>query len=151
MTRSITLAQARRIALAAQGLHQGRPTCPATVRQVGRTFERLQLLQIDSVNVLTRAHYLPLFARLGPYPPALLDRMSSRSPRRMVEYWAHEASFIRPEHHADLLLWQRRTWMGSFSADRPWLRELADQIVELLASSRPLTAREVAARLGYHE
>lgn len=151
MTRSMTLAQARRIALAAQGLHEERPTGPATARQVGRTFERLQLLQIDSVNVLTRAHYLPLFARLGPYAPALVDRMSSRSPRRMVEYWAHEASFIRPEHHADLLLWQRRTWMGSFSSDRPWLRELADRIVELLASSRPLTAREVAARLGHHE
>lgn len=151
MTRTMTLAQARRIALAAQGLHQERPTCPVTARQVGLTFERLQLLQIDSVNVLARAHYLPLFARLGPYDPAVLDRLSSRSPRRMVEYWAHEASFIRPEHHADLLLWQRRTWMGRFSPDRPQLRELADRILELLRSSRPLTAREVATRLGHHE
>ncbi|MDN5755925.1 MAG: winged helix-turn-helix domain-containing protein [Arthrobacter sp.] len=151
MTRSMTLAQARRIALAAQGLHQERPTRRATARQVGRTFERLQLLQIDSVNVLTRAHYLPLFARLGPYDRAALDRLSSRSPRRMVEYWAHEASFIRPEHHADLLLWQRRTWMGSFTPDRPELGELADRILDLLGSSRPLTAREVATRLGHHE
>ncbi len=151
MTRSMTLAQARRIALAAQGLHQERPTCPVTARQMGRTFERLQLLQIDSVNVLTRAHYLPLFARLGSYDPAVLDRLASRSPRRMVEYWAHEASFIRPDHYTDLLIWQRRTWMGSFSPDRPHLRELADRILVLLHSTRPLTAREVASRLGHHE
>lgn len=151
MTRGMTLGQARRIALAAQGLHQERPTRPATARQVGRTVEHLQLLQIDSVNVLCRAHYVPLFSRLGPYDPAALDRLSSRSPRRLVEYWAHEASFIRPGHHADLLLWQRRTWMGSFSADRPELRELAEGIMALLGSSRPLTAREVAKRLGHHE
>lgn len=151
MTRRMTLAQARRIALAAQGLHRPRPTGPATARRVGRTFDRVQLLQIDSVNVLSRSHYLPIFARLGPYDRGILDRMSSRSPRRMVEYWAHEASFIRPEHHADLVPWQRRTWMGSFSPDRPGLRELADRILELLESSKPLTAREVTDRIGHRE
>ncbi len=69
----------------------------------------------------------------------------------MVEYWAHEASFIRPEHHADLVPWQRRTWMGSFSSDRPGLRDLADRILDLLEASKPLTAREVTARLGHRE
>ncbi|WP_417233540.1 winged helix-turn-helix domain-containing protein [Arthrobacter sp.] len=151
MTRRMTLAQARRVALAAQGLHQARPTGPATARQVGLAFDRLHLLQIDSVNVLSRSHYLPIFARVGPYDRTVLDRMAARSPRRMVEYWAHEASFIRPAHFADLVPWQRRTWMGSFSAERPELRELADRILVLLESSRPLTAREVAARIGHRE
>ncbi|MBM6621017.1 YcaQ family DNA glycosylase [Micrococcaceae bacterium RIT802] len=151
MTQRMTLAQARRVALAAQGLHQARPTGPATARQVGLAFDRLHLLQIDSVNVLSRAHYLPIFARVGPYDRDILDRMGSRSPRRMVEYWAHEASFISPGHFADLVPWQRRTWMGSFTAERPELRELADRILALLETSRPLTARDVASRLGHRE
>ncbi|GAA1362823.1 winged helix-turn-helix domain-containing protein [Arthrobacter rhombi] len=151
MTQRMTLAQARRVALAAQGLHHARPTGPATARQVGLAFDRLQLLQIDSVNVLSRSHYLPIFARVGPYDRTVLDAMGSRSPRRMVEYWAHEASFIRPGHFADLVPWQRRTWMGVFTAERPELRDLADRILLLLETSRPLTARQVASRLGHRE
>ena len=49
--------------------------------------QRVALLQIDSVNVLERAHYLPAFSRLGPYPTAALDRLSHRAPRRLFEYW----------------------------------------------------------------
>ncbi|MET1034886.1 MAG: crosslink repair DNA glycosylase YcaQ family protein [Arthrobacter sp.] len=149
MTARMTSAQARRIALAAQGLAKERPTGPATARQVGRTFDRLELLQIDSVNVLCRAHYLPVFSRLGAYDRGALDRLGSRGPRRMVEYWAHEASFVRPEHFADLRVWQRRTWMGEWSGETGPVREVGDRILETLESSRPLTAREVRDRLGH--
>ncbi|GAA3683268.1 winged helix-turn-helix domain-containing protein [Arthrobacter ginkgonis] len=145
----MTLSQARRIALAAQGLHRERPAGPATAGSVGRTFARLELLQIDAVNVLTRAHYLPLFSRLGPYDTALLDRLAEVAPRRMVEYWAHEASFVRPGHFADLRAWQRRRWMGEWAAEGPLQRALGDAILALLEASAPLTARQVAEHLGH--
>lgn len=143
------MGQARRIALAAQGLARRRVEKPAGNAALSRTFNRLQLLQIDSVNVLTRAHYLPMFSRLGPYDTAMLDRMGSRSPRKMVEYWAHEASFIKPEHFADLRNWQRRTWMGQIDSRDARRHELAERITDLLESSAPLTAREVGERLGH--
>jgi uncharacterized protein YcaQ len=151
MTTRMTLGQARRIALAAQGLSKERPTGRATARQVGRSAERLELLQIDSVNVLSRAHYLPLYSRLGDYDRGALDRLSSHRPRRLVEYWAHEASLVRPEHFADLRVWQQRKWMGSFSSDSGQLRRVADRVLETLESSRPLTARQVQLRLGHTE
>lgn len=147
----MTLEQARRIALAAQGLSTRRPTGRASARRVGLAVERLQLLQIDSVNVLSRAHYLPLYSRLGDYDRDVLDRLASRQPRRLVEYWAHEASFVRPEHFADLRVWQRRNWMGEFSSDSGELRRTADLVLETLHASRPLTARQVQARLGHVE
>src|SRR3954471_12602888 len=88
----ISAAAARRIALAAQGFGAPRPD-GANAGHVARAIERLGLLQIDSVNVLTRAHYLPLFSRLGNYDTALLDRAAwgRSSERRLFEFWAHEA------------------------------------------------------------
>jgi uncharacterized protein YcaQ len=91
----ITLAQARRIALAAQGFHEGRPAA-ATKRHVSRVLQRSHLLQIDSVNVLVRAHYMPLFSRLGAYDRGLLEKLAYHpSKRETFEYWGHEASLIR--------------------------------------------------------
>jgi uncharacterized protein YcaQ len=91
----ITLAQARRIALAAQGLHEGRPDA-ATKRHVSRALQRSHLLQIDSVNVLVRAHYMPLFSRLGSYDRGLLEKAAYHPKKREAfEYWGHEASLIR--------------------------------------------------------
>ncbi|MGI8456729.1 MAG: winged helix-turn-helix domain-containing protein [Propionibacteriaceae bacterium] len=90
----LTLAQARRIALAAQGLHRPRPDRAVGMRAVQATIERLGQFQIDSVNVVTRAHHVPLFSRLGPYDPDLLTRAAHRSPRRLFEYWGHAASLI---------------------------------------------------------
>lgn len=93
VTTSLSSAQARRLALAAQGFAQARPATPGT-RQLNLAVARMGTLQIDSVNVFARSHYMPLFSRLGPYDPALLDRLvfDRRSP--YVEYWAHMASFI---------------------------------------------------------
>ncbi|MCC3277739.1 winged helix DNA-binding domain-containing protein [Arthrobacter sp. zg-Y40] len=150
MKPKLSLRQARRTALSAQGLARARPTGLVGSRQVGRTFERLALLQIDSVNVLTRSHYLPLFSRLGPYGQPDLDRMANRRPRRMVEYWAHEASYVRPDLFADLRAVQRRTWMTAHSMPAALAEDLRRRILEILESAaRPLTSRQTAELLGH--
>ncbi|MCQ1999272.1 winged helix-turn-helix domain-containing protein [Arthrobacter zhaoxinii] len=150
MKTQLSLRQARRTALAAQGLARVRPAGLVSARQVGRTFERLALLQIDSVNVLARSHYLPLFSRLGPYDQALLDRLGTRRPRRMVEYWAHEASFVRPELFADLRAVQRRTWMTAHSLPPVLAEELRERILgQLETAGKPLTSRQVVELLGH--
>jgi len=97
---------ARRIALAASGFGAARPAA-AHAGQMRRCIERLGLLQIDSVNVLARAHYLPLFSRLGNYPQGLLDRAAwgRKSQRRLFEFWAHEASLLPLDLHP-LLRWR---------------------------------------------
>src|ERR1700710_707965 len=89
----LSRAQARRIALVAQGVRDPRHTVP-TMRTFNRTLSRTAVLQIDSVNVLARAHYMPLFSRMGPYDRDLLKRAAEKSPRRIVEYWAHVAAFM---------------------------------------------------------
>ena len=147
----LSLKQARRIALAAQGLDKVRPAGPVSARAVGRTFARLQLVQIDSVNVLSRSHYLPFFSRLGNYDRAILQRMAGTHPRRMMEYWAHEASFIRPDHFQDLVLWQSRKWVGAHAMDPELRSRVAERVLEALAAGRPMTAAELTARLGHVE
>src|SRR4051812_45734228 len=87
-TERIGLPSARRIALAAQGFGRPRPAAIIGRARLGRLIDSIGLLQIDSVNVLARAHYLPAFSRLGPYPMALLDRMAWRE-HALFEYWAH--------------------------------------------------------------
>lgn len=101
MTRRDTFspAEARRIALAAQGFAERRPDLADTA-QLKRLTRRLGLLQIDSVNVLVRAHYMPGFSRLGAYAPALLDKAAYDGRRRhLFEYWGHEASLLPVEHY----------------------------------------------------
>jgi len=99
-------AAARRAVLAAQGFAAARPARAVTRRHLVRTVDRIRLLQLDSVNVAVRAHYMPLFSRLGPYDRALVDDAawahSVRRPRLLVEYWAHEASLL-PVHDWPLL------------------------------------------------
>ncbi|POH58431.1 winged helix-turn-helix domain-containing protein [Arthrobacter glacialis] len=151
MGASLSLSQARRIALKAQGLASVRSAQPVTAREVGRTFAQLQLVQIDSVNVLSRSHYLPFFSRLGPYDTAVLNSLAGRSPRKLMEYWAHEASFIRPEHFHDLRPWQKRRWVGSAAMETGLRETLEASILQVLAHSNPLTAREIKARIGHEE
>lgn len=149
--RTVPLAQARRIALAAQGFGRPRPTSPGT-RALGQVMERLQVVQVDSVTVLTRAHYLPFFARLGPYDTALLDRMRdgpARGGRAMVEYWAHEASLVRPSAWPYLGFRMAQERSGGAAArleqEHPGL---LDAVLEVVADG-PLTAREVEAHLPH--
>ncbi len=145
----LSLAQARRVALRAQGLDvHRRPAAAPTMRQFQQVVDRIGLLQIDSVNVLARAHLMPAFSRLGPYDTALLDRASGRGPRRLVEAWAHEASFVPPQTYR-LLGWRQRAF-----AERGWgdvagvrLQEapVLDAVRRLVTERGPVTAREVHA------
>ncbi|MEX2446260.1 MAG: crosslink repair DNA glycosylase YcaQ family protein, partial [Dehalococcoidia bacterium] len=93
-----SVAEARRIALAAQGFTRPRPAGRVDARHFRRIVDTLGLVQIDSVNVLARAHYMPFFSRLGPYSQAALDRHVWGS-GRMFEYWGHEASLIPVERY----------------------------------------------------
>jgi uncharacterized protein YcaQ len=103
----VSAAAARRIALAAQGFGIERPDGAANLGHVKRAVDRLGLLQIDSVNVLTRAHYLPLFSRLGNYDSSHLDGLAwgRKSRRGLFEFWAHEASLL-PLASQPLLRWR---------------------------------------------
>jgi uncharacterized protein len=99
-TSSLTLSEARRIALYAQGFGVKKTEAPSGWAAQERELKRLHLLQIDSVNVLTRSHYLPLFSRLGNYDRAALDnRTLANTKRAAFECWAHEASLVRMELH----------------------------------------------------
>jgi uncharacterized protein YcaQ len=91
----VSLAEARRIALAAQGFARPRPK-RAGARQVGEAIRTMGLLQLDYVNVLVPAPYLVLFSRLGPYPRPLLDRVAYAEPG-FTEQWAHEACLMPVE------------------------------------------------------
>jgi uncharacterized protein YcaQ len=102
----LSLAEVRRIALAAQGFGGAAPPGPERRHFLG-VVRRLGLLQIDSVNVLARAHYMPVFSRLGAYAPRLLDEAAwgKRRRRALFEYWGHEASLL-PVELQPLLRWR---------------------------------------------
>ncbi|WP_221630379.1 winged helix-turn-helix domain-containing protein [Humibacillus xanthopallidus] len=154
-TRSLTRAQARRVAIAAQGFLDPRPApFAATARQVQRVIDRVQVVQIDSVNVLTRSHYLPFFSRLGPYDTALLDRARDRAPRRLVEYWAHEASLIPPSTWPLLDFRMRAAAEKAWGGMRRILEERPDYVDLVCAEVEvrgPMTAREVEAALEHDQ
>ncbi|HET7475572.1 MAG TPA: crosslink repair DNA glycosylase YcaQ family protein [Dermatophilaceae bacterium] len=150
-TRQLSTAQARRIALAAQGLADGLPATPTT-RHLRRVIDQVAVVQIDSVNVLTRSHYLPFFSRLGPYDVSLLDRARDRGPRRLVEYWAHEASLITPRTWPLLHFRMRRAhelaWGGMrrVARDHP---EIVEAVREEVQRSGPATSRQVESALAH--
>jgi len=144
----LTLSQARRITLRSHGLDRPRPVrgAPSTMRQLQQVVDRLGVLQIDSVNVLARAHLMPTYARIGDYDPALLDRASGRAPRRLVETWAHQASFVPPETYR-LLGWRQRGYLteawGSIAEVPLRHSPLLEEIRAIIAARGPITARQV--------
>jgi uncharacterized protein YcaQ len=140
---SLRLSEARRIALHAQGLNDPRPTGRVDRRHFRRVLDRVGLVQIDSVNVLTRSHELPFLARLGPYPrPALSDWLWGSG--EMFEYWGHEASLLPVELHP-LLRWRMRddhAWDGvlRLAARRP---KLVGQLLDAVQERGPVTLGEL--------
>lgn len=138
-------ALARRIALAAQGFADPRPTGAVGTRQLRRTAERLAVVQIDSVNVLSRSHYLPYFSRLGAYDRSALDGLSGRR-HELFEYWAHEASFL-PVRLQPHLRWrmaaaEQHAWgnMVRIQRERPgYVAEVLDRV----RTGGPLKASEL--------
>ena len=146
-------AQARRVAIAAQGFTDPVPAPgKVTMRQVQRVIDRVGIVQIDSVNVLTRSQYLPFFSRLGPYDTALLDRARDVSPRRLVEYWAHEASLIPPETWPLLNFRMKRALSESWGGMQRVARENPDLVTIVLAevvARGPLTSRQLEKALEH--
>src|SRR3954469_17721571 len=104
MVEILSAKDARRIALAAQGFGRPRPTAPGR-RHLLSTIETLGIVQIDSVNVVSRSHYLPLFSRLGSYDRTLLEDLAWGRKPALAEYWAHEASLTPLSTHP-LLRWR---------------------------------------------
>lgn len=145
---ALSAAQAQRVALAAQGFDRPRPSAPAGARTMLQTVQRLGVLQIDSVNVLARAHYLPLFSRLGPYDRDRLDQASWRAPRRLFEYWGHEASLL-PVALQPLLRWRMAraaddAWGGMrrVATEQP---QLVARVLEDVRAHGPISAAQLAA------
>jgi uncharacterized protein YcaQ len=148
MSWSLSPRQARRVALAAQGFTRPRP---ATVdaRALRRMLQHTQLLQIDSVNVLQRAHYLPGWSRLGAYPTATLDAMAYRK-GELFEYWGHEASLLPMELHP-LMRWRMHraehkfeTWgrLARLAQERP---DYVEHVYDTVRERGPITAGDLAA------
>jgi uncharacterized protein YcaQ len=141
---SLSLSQARRIALAAQGFTDPRPTGAVSRRHLRRVLGRIGLVQMDSVNVLMRAHYMPLYSRLGPYPRDLVDRAAHRAPRELFEYWGHEASLV-PVSLQPALRWRMTNghpWQGvaRIAEERP---DLIDWVLAEVRAKGPITAAEI--------
>jgi uncharacterized protein YcaQ len=154
MTERIPLAAARRIALAAQGFGAKRAERPGR-SHLRRVLDKVQLHQIDSVNVLARAHYLPAFSRLGDYDATDLDRLAwgSKRERRLFEYWAHEASLL-PFDLQPLLRWRMTEadrgdagWgrMRAYATER---RAEAMAVLERIRAEGPLAASDFEAHKG---
>ncbi|HUB98360.1 MAG TPA: crosslink repair DNA glycosylase YcaQ family protein [Solirubrobacterales bacterium] len=155
----LSAAQARRLALAAQGFGRSRPTGRVDTRHLRRAIDDVGLLQLDSVNVFCRSHYMPVFSRLGPYPREALDRLAwhqnsngktrRAGPRDLIEYWGHEASLL-PVELQPLLRWRMAradalAWKGvaRLAAEQP---ELLRFVLNVVRERGPIRASDLAAK-----
>ncbi len=143
---SLSKAEVRRIALAAQGFGVARLERPLTMRDVQAVTSRLAQFQIDSINVVRRAHFMPLFSRLGPYDPGLLERAAYRPPRRLFEYWGHAASLIDVSLQPLLRFRMEPGFRDVWAGVERVARENADLIPfvrEEVAARGPISARDL--------
>ncbi|MEV3904065.1 crosslink repair DNA glycosylase YcaQ family protein [Mycobacterium sp. NPDC050551] len=152
MVSRLTADAARRVAVSAQGFAEVRPSGPVTRAHLRRLIGRIQVLQLDSVSVTVRAHYAPVFSRLGGYDRDVLDaaawRHSARSPRLLVEYWAHEAALMAVDDWP-LMRWRMREyvhgrWGTEIVRNNP---KLAEDVVAAVAELGPSTAGQIEAHL----
>jgi uncharacterized protein YcaQ len=142
--------EARRIVLEAQGFSDARPRGEPRERHVHAVLDRIRLLQIDSVNVLVRAHYLPLFSRLGPYDRTMVDRLAYEK-RELFEFWGHAATLL-PARFQPLLRWrmERKAWpdLERLHREKPGF---VDSVLAEITTRGPLAASELTdagARAG---
>ncbi|NYD53098.1 winged helix-turn-helix domain-containing protein [Microbacterium pseudoresistens] len=147
-TDTLSAADARRIALGAQGFSRRRPQNPSP-RHAHAAMARMGVLQIDSVNVFARSHYMPLYSRLGSYEPAMLDRTFMSRSSRYVEYLAHEATFLPVE---DWPLWRfrregfARKYDPEWHGDRARTLQRVREVLHAQGPSRPADIRDEAPR-----
>jgi uncharacterized protein len=145
MSEVLSAPLARRVALAAQGLGRPRPAAVGR-RQLNDLIDRLNVLQIDSVNVFERSHYLPVFARLGTFDKTLLDQLTFERKAPFVEYWAHEAAFLR-RGDWPLFRWRMADYRDSYGVKAGgWVAEngaMLDWLRAELAEKGPLAASEI--------
>jgi len=147
-TRTLSASQARRIALAAQGLADTRPATPAKAMHIRRLVDRLGVVQIDSVNVLVRTHYLPAYSRLGAYSREHLEAEAWGRRPSLFEYWGHEASLL-PIASQPLFRWRMQraregeTWGGlaTFGRER---RPYIDDVLKRIEREGPVTGGDFA-------
>ena len=147
VTLTLSNAEARRIALAAQGFADSRPTGRVDRRHLRRVLDRIGLIQIDSVNVLVRSQELPLFARLGPHPRTLID--DAIADGELFEYWVHEACLV-PTDQYYLHRWRMREpypWAG-FRRRVQEQGDYIEQVYQRIVDEGPLVASDLKARVG---
>lgn len=144
MPEKISAASARRISLAAQGFGGPRPSTVGT-RQLNLLMERLGILQIDSVNVFERSHYLPVVARLGPYDKKLLDKLTLAPKAPYLEYWAHVATFV-PRDDWPLWAFRRAEMRQKYGKPGKWFDthpEMVAFVLAELAANGPMAASQI--------
>lgn len=147
MVETLSAKEARRIALAAQGFGRPRPVAPGK-RHVLSTIQDLGVVQIDSVNVVSRSHYLPLFSRLGAYDRTLLEDLAWGRKPALAEYWAHEASLTPLSTHP-LLRWRMQDALDGVGVWKNVARFLSshadfiDKALATVAERGPLAASEL--------
>ncbi|MDT5069575.1 MAG: uncharacterized protein QOK02_5730 [Mycobacterium sp.] len=143
---------ARRTAVAAQGFAEAKPVGAVTRAHLRKLVSRIQVLQLDSVSVAVRAHYAPIFSRLGPYDREILEKAawshSAKSPRLLVEYWAHEAALMAVDDWP-LLRWRMREYEhGRWGTEIVKKNgRLAEDIVAAVTELGPSTAGQIEAHL----
>jgi uncharacterized protein YcaQ len=148
----LTADAARRTVVAAQGFGEAKPAGAVTRAHLRRLISRIQVLQLDSVSVAVRAHYAPVFSRLGPYDRDVLDSAawshSARAPRLLVEYWAHEAALMAVDDWP-LLRWRMREYThGRWGTEIVRNNtKLAEEVIAALSELGPSTSGQIEAHL----
>jgi hypothetical protein len=136
---SLSLSEARRVALCAQGFDRARPSRAVGLADVRKVVAKLGHLQFDSVNVVARAHHQVLFSRLGAFDTALLDALVARG--EITEQWAHEACFVPIT--TGLLAHRREEWRAAAPLLPSSKNTRPDEVLEAVESRGALTADEL--------